>query len=512
MEKYNQGNISKKHDRLFSAILFAEFWEMFSFFGLVSIIILYTTELFSNNDEVSYVIYSEYMTLFCGLPVIGGLICDKYFNSFISLILGSLLLITGNVFLVFGSNKLIFFVGLTTTICGAALFKPTSTSLVGKLISNKSKIEQENAYSKFYIVLNIGAMLSSIIYGIIYSYWGFQYCFLIGAIGCCCSFILVFLIRNDLLDSSYVFTPKRYLKGFSLMALMFSSILVIFFYSEHFDKFVLILSLISILIFGHIFKKQEKIGKRNLMGLIFLLSFCMVFFTASLQVGSTITMYIDTFVQRQVYLWVIPTSFFTFLNPLFLVLSGPLFDYVWRILSQKNKEPNIVLKLSLGLILGGVGFVFFWLSSMNFIMNDHKIAFIVIILGYLFLGAGEICISPAILNALSTYSPQALKSTMMGAWYLFMAFSGYLGGFIDTIIIKYTHSTPHQEIFKQKLIDLQYSFEIYFLVCTGIGIALFLISRKVNWFFFEEYCNTGARCKISWVRKIASSPVLIKKA
>lgn len=478
---------SQQYQKIYKVILFAEFWEMFSFFGVVSILVLYTTSTFLYKDDTSYLLYSVFLTFFCGFPIVGGLLTDKYLTPYVALIIGSFLMMLGNILLIVGVSHYLF-LGLAAIICGAALFKPTCTNLIGKLTEAQSNIEQENAFSKFYVVLNLGAMAAPVLYGIIGTYLELNYCFLLGAIGIGVSFFLVYITKRDLTILNAKET--RTITGYSLIVAMLIVVTTAFFYASHFDKFILLFLLLSIFLFLYAHKNQNGYDKRKLFGLLYLLLFCMVFFTSSLQVGSTLTLYIERFAQRQMYHWNIPTSFFASLNPLFLVLTAPVFKYVWVKLAVKHKEPSIVFKLALGLGIGGIGFVFFWLSSVKAILTHQYISLSFIILGYFFLGAGEICLSPAVLNAINKYSPKALANTMMGAWYLFMAFSGYLGGVIDRSIIKLDKSSHDFRNLKHSLLSFQYTFTFFTIISITLSCILFLTSKKMMRFFSDSDIST----------------------
>ena len=57
---------------------FTEMWERFAFYGLKALLFLYLTKhhLFSDND--GYLLLGTYAGLAYALPVVGGLLADKY--------------------------------------------------------------------------------------------------------------------------------------------------------------------------------------------------------------------------------------------------------------------------------------------------------------------------------------------------------------------------------------------------------------------------------------------------
>lgn len=473
----NENNYQEK--KAYNLILFAEFWEMFSFFGIVSIIVLYTSKFLYFNDQKSYLIYSVFLTLFCGLPILGGFIVDNFLTLFRSLIIGSLMMAVGNLLIGFRTEQFLY-TGLTAIICGAAIFKPACTNFIGNLASKVHGVKPEKAYSNFYVVLNLGALFSPLIFGfLIFSSLSFSYCFYLSSFGLFCVSLLIAFHRNLILSFAEGSEFGDY-KGYFMIFSTFLLTLFIIKRYEDFHNFIFVLTMIFFYIFHSIYKKQSELNRRNLLGLLGLLIFCMIFFAASLQVGSVLTLYLDRYVEKSIYGMSIPTSAFASLNPFFLILTAPIFQFLWKKLSQKNIEPSIVSKLSYGLIIGGLGFLFFLLSSIIVFKKIQVLCFLFIILGYICIGAGEICLSPPVLLALNLHAPNKFKNTMMGAWYLFMAFSSYLGGLVDILFIDrgskiLSESAPSIGVYQE-------TFLFWGGLCIVAGLILVLFVRRFEIF------------------------------
>ena len=54
----------------------------------------------------------------------------------------------------------------------------------------------------------------------------------------------------------------------------------------------------------------------------------------------------------------VPAGWFQSVNPLFIVLLGPLFSMVWSGLARRDRNPPTPRKMALGLVLTGIGFLF----------------------------------------------------------------------------------------------------------------------------------------------------------
>jgi len=125
----------------------------------------------------------------------------------------------------------------------------------------------------------------------------------------------------------------------------------------------------------------------------------------------------------------IPTSLFQAANPVFILIFGLVFTMLWTWLASRRMEPSTPVKFALGLLQLGLGFVALWFGAQQ---ADGRgvVAVSWLLLGYLLHTTGELCLSPVGLSMVTKLSPRRLVSTVMGAWFLATAFSGYLSGII----------------------------------------------------------------------------------
>jgi len=84
---------------------------------------------------------------------------------------------------------------------------------------------------------------------------------------------------------------------------------------------------------------------------------------------------------------------------------------------------------ALGLLQLGLGFGAFWYGVRS-ADAQGMVAITWLLLGYLLHTTGELCLSPVGLSMVTSLSPSRIVSTVMGAWFLSMAFSNFLAGMI----------------------------------------------------------------------------------
>jgi POT family proton-dependent oligopeptide transporter len=125
----------------------------------------------------------------------------------------------------------------------------------------------------------------------------------------------------------------------------------------------------------------------------------------------------------------IPASLFQAINPIFVMIFGVVFTGLWSLLARRRMEPSTPVKFSLGLLQLGLGFSALWYGATN---ADERgmVNLVWLMLGYLLQTTGELCLSPVGLSMVTKLSPGRIVSTVMGAWFLAMAFSNYLAGMI----------------------------------------------------------------------------------
>ena len=83
------------HPRGLFVLFFAEMWERFSYYGMRALLILYLTKHFLFDDKAAGAQYGAYTTLVYLLPLVGGVLADRYLGTRKAVAFGALLLVAG---------------------------------------------------------------------------------------------------------------------------------------------------------------------------------------------------------------------------------------------------------------------------------------------------------------------------------------------------------------------------------------------------------------------------------
>jgi POT family proton-dependent oligopeptide transporter len=86
----------KHHPRGLIILFFAEMWERFSYYGMRGILIFYLTQHLLFDQATASAQYGSYTALVYLLPLLGGLLADRYLGTRKAVAFGALLLVAGH--------------------------------------------------------------------------------------------------------------------------------------------------------------------------------------------------------------------------------------------------------------------------------------------------------------------------------------------------------------------------------------------------------------------------------
>ncbi|MDG2653754.1 dipeptide/tripeptide permease, partial [Vibrio parahaemolyticus] len=161
--------------------------------------------------------------------------------------------------------------------------------------------------------------------------------------------------------------------------------------------------------------------KQRTAVIVILTCFVVFFWAGFEQAGSSLTLYTNKFVDRSVFGWEVPTSWFQSVNPLFIILLAPVISALWaKLATRKRGDLKIPTKMGLGMILLGIGYIILVIATLKTGSDEHNITekanLLFIVFTYLFHTLGELFLSPVGLSMVSALAPVKLASLLMGVW------------------------------------------------------------------------------------------------
>ncbi|WP_109301592.1 peptide MFS transporter [Aquimarina sp. AU474] len=435
-------------------ILFlTEMWERFSYYGMRALLVLYMTTATIGDErgaglgwtsKEALALYGWYTMLVYVMSIPGGMIADKILGQKKSVLLGAIVLCLGHGVLVL-TDIWAFYTGLGLVILGVGLLKPNISTMVGGLYK-EGDIRRDKGFSIFYIGINLGSLLATLIIGLVVAKWGWHAGFGLAGI------VMVLGLLNYLYGQKYLvevgnFIPskndnsevsygKLYAKLFSSPKQLIVTVVLILlsvygWYTLEWGFGLLFIFLTAITALLMMIYKELDSQEFKDRFLVLLLSFIMViiFWGAFEQAGGLMNLYTETNTDRNFFGWEIPTVMFQSLNAGFIILFATLVASIWAKRKLKGKEASSLFKMALGIIIMGFGFLFMVFAAMEFEKSGSS-SMIWLVLAYLFHTIGELCISPVALSFITKLAPVKYASLMMGVYFAATGLGNKVAGIV----------------------------------------------------------------------------------
>jgi POT family proton-dependent oligopeptide transporter len=420
-----------RHPAALPILFFAEMWERFCFYGMRALLVLYMTKGFLGyGDDKAYEVYGSYNSFVYLTPILGGLLADRLLGYRRSIFLGGILMAVGE-FMLLIQNILFFYGGLAFIIVGNGYFKPNISTLLGKLYKEGDP-KRDAGFGIFYMGINIGALSSTLICGWIGENIGWPYGFAVAGLGMLAGLVVFGMGKQKLHGHGEIPDQGQYKRwAFPVLIGSIAVVPVIAFMLQTEGLVFQLLVVSAVGVLGYLFwtsLKEDKIQRHRMWVILVLVFFHTVFWAFFEQAGSSLTLFTDRNVDRDLFGWEFPTTWGQFFNPFFIVVLTPVFAWLWPFLSRIGKNPSIPNKFTLGIFQVGLGFGALVLAAQFAVDGKTSLAFLV--LCYLLHTTGELCLSPVGLSMVTKLSPARMTGLVMGAWFLSIAFAHSIAAWI----------------------------------------------------------------------------------
>jgi POT family proton-dependent oligopeptide transporter len=174
---------------------FTEMWERFSFYGMKALLLLYLLKHHRFGDAAGYDLIGAYGGLVYAVPVIGGLVADRWLGMRKSVVLGGVLLCLGHLGMAVEGEQArlvngaivrdegalqAFYLSLALIIMGVGFLKPNISTIVGKLYAEDDP-RRDSGFTLFYAGINVGGLFAGLVCAFLGETYGWKYGF--GAAG-----------------------------------------------------------------------------------------------------------------------------------------------------------------------------------------------------------------------------------------------------------------------------------------------------------------------------------------
>ena len=413
-------------------LFFAEMWERFSYYGMRALLIFYLTQHWLFNDSKSNLIYGAYTSLVYITPVLGGYLADRYLGQRKAVLFGGILLAIGHATMavegVGGQDDPtinVFWAALAFIIVGSGFLKANISVMVGQLYK-LTDVRRDGAYTIFYMGINLGAAVGTILVGYLGQTIGWGYGFGLAGIGMIAGLIVFVLGKSSLRGNGEAPNPLSRSTEITLYGVGLAAVAVIWALVQYQSVIQNLLIVSGVGLLGYVIYEAFKLDKHardRIFAILFLIALNPLFWGLFEQAGGSFNLYTD----RYVAIGDVPAALFQSINPIYIIILAPLFAGLWVTLGRRGLEPSAPAKFGLALAQVGLGFlVFVWGAQSVGPAAMTPVIFVFLL--YLLHTTGELCLSPVGLSAMNRLAPKFMASLIMGAWFYMTAVGNFVAG------------------------------------------------------------------------------------
>lgn len=473
------------HPKGLYILFFAEMWERFSYYGMRALLTLYLVKHWLYSDGSANLIYGAYTSLVYITPVLGGWLADRYLGQRKAVLFGAVLLTLGHFCMAFegdGSGYTqdpalnVFWLALSLIIVGSGFLKANISVIVGQLYP-RTDVRRDGAYTIFYMGINLGAAAGTIIAGYLGETIGWAYGFGAAGVGMLLGLVVFVLGRPILRGQGEPPVPsllKEKVAGIKLEWLLYlagiAGVAVIWVAIQFQEAVGWLLLVSGLALLGYVLKEAfalDRDSRERVFAMIFFVLLMPVFWGLFEQAGGSVNLFTDRFVDRQG----VPTSLFQSINPIYIILLGPVFAGLWQWMGRSGIEPSTPVKMGLGIIQMGFAFVVLVLGANS--VGTAAVPVVYLFLFYLLSTTGELCLSPVGLSAMNRLSVRHMASLMMAAFFFGTAGGNYVAGFLGSIM----GEGEGGQITRESALGIYWTMG---LVAIAIGVVVVVVSPLVK--------------------------------
>jgi POT family proton-dependent oligopeptide transporter len=471
------------HPKGLYMLFFAEMWERFSYYGMRALLIFYLTKHWLFSDGDSNVIYGSYTSLVYITPVLGGYLADRYLGQRKAVLYGGVLLAFGHLFMaVEGMHGVtdpavkqadpalnVFWLALALIIVGSGFLKANISVMVGQLY-RLTDVRRDGAYTIFYMGINLGAAVGTILVGYLGETIGWAYGFGLAGIGMVAGLIVFVLGKKALRGGGE--PPKALAKGteWAIYGIGIAAVAVIWSLIQYQSIVQWGLVALGVGLLGYVLYeafKLDPIARDRIFAILFLIALNPLFWGLFEQAGGSMNLFTDRFVDRSG----VPASIFQSINPIYIILLAPLFAGLWITLGKRGLEPSAPAKFGIALVqMGLANLVLVW--GANAVGVEVMTPVLLVFAYYLLATTAELCLSPVGLSAMNRLAPSFMASLIMGAWFYMTAVGNFVAGKIGEA------TGGHDgEMDKAGLLSI---YDLFGWIAVGIGVAVLAVSPFIK--------------------------------
>ena len=416
-----------------------ELAERFSFYGMKCILIIFMTQYLINDNGIIEPLSDQEATKWYHLftsavyftPIFGALLSDVFIGKYKTILILSIIYCFGHLTLAIDETRFGLIIGLSLISIGAGGIKPCVSAHVGDQFGKTNSIFLTKVFSWFYLSINLGAFVSTL--------------------------LTPYLLHN--------YGPWL---AFGIPGLLMFIATYIFWLGRH--------------VFIHIppqglsfFKKiisRDSISSIMKLSIIYI--FIAIFWSLFDQTGSTWVLQAENLNRNWFGInWY--SSQIQSINPIMILIFAPLFSYYLYPKLNKITKLTDLKKISLGLFLAVPSFIIIGLVE-KWIELGFTPSIGWQVLAYTILTASEVLVSITCLEFSYTQAPNFMKSLIMGFFLLSVSLGNIFTVWVNDVMI-FNNISYGQSY---------YNFYAFLMLATATIFLLVVKYYKPNYYINNE--------------------------
>jgi proton-dependent oligopeptide transporter, POT family len=377
-------------------ILFlTEMWEIFSYYGMRTLLVYYMTKQLLIGQEKASLIYGVYLATLYLTPIFGGLIADRWLGKRRAVIIGGGVMAAGHFMMTF---EPLFYLALATIALGNGLFLPSLPSQIDGLYGADDP-RRGWAYNVYYVGINVGGFLAPLVCGVLGEVYGWHWGFGAAGVG------MLLGLAIYILGGKYL--PEQARPAKQTLA--------------------------------PTAPKAPAGQYRSTFILLFAVGLAVTVFRGAYeQYGNTLALWADVGIDRAFGPWTIPMTWFPSLDPLLVIMMTPLLLAHWSRRARAGYAGSAMRKMALGALI--VAAAFLLLAIVAFAAGTGRASWMWLALFYAIFTLGELYILPTGLGLFARLAPIGYGATTVAAWFLVISSGALSSGIVGTLWGRINHA------------------------------------------------------------------------
>jgi POT family proton-dependent oligopeptide transporter len=416
-----------------------------------------------STQAMSSQVYGLYTGFVYLTPLFGGMLADQMLGRRRAVVVGGVLMAIGHFVMAFEG---LFLVALMLLILGNGCFKPNISTQVG-LLYPPGDPRRDRAFSIFYMGVNLGAFIAPLICGTLGQVVGWHWGFGAAGVGMVLGLVIYLMNQHTLpvepLPTTSLGKPLAALGGYVLavplgiFALLWLLTLPV--------AVPVTLALLALAAGIRWLLRLPADERPRVMAVTAACAVTAAFWAVYEQQGNTMQLWADQNTHWPTVLgFTIPSTWYQAFNPFAIWLLVPLLNACWAWQGARGREPSSLVKMSIGCVVLGLGFVVMIVASSGMEPGAQRSLFWLVASTAIFT-VGELYLSPVGLSFVTKVAPLRIVSLMMGVWFLSNFFGNYMTGYLGT----FYETMPRAGFFLMMT-----------AIGVGAGLLLWAMSRPLN--------------------------------